>query len=254
MRNSNTLFIGKVLLDFPSLASTNQYAQDLLAEGRPEEGTVISTRRQTQGKGQAGTAWESAPLQNITLSVILYPAFLEAQSHFALNQAVALAVHDLVASHVSGPVYIKWPNDIYIGDGKTAGILIQTAMKGARFQYCIAGIGINVNQTDFPPNLPNPASMAIAEGSAFDLDALCNSLFLHLETRYRQLRNGASEHIREEYLKRLYRKDMPATFLRRDGRAFDGRITGVSRQGKLIIWNEGREEEFDVKEVSFLKT
>lgn len=252
MRNSNTLLIGKVLLEYPALPSTNQFALDLLAESRPEEGTVISTWRQTEGKGQAGSVWESEAHQNITLSVILYPSFLSGQFHFALNQAIALAVHDLVAAYVTGPVYIKWPNDIYIGEGKTAGILIQTALKGGHFQHCVAGIGINVNQTAFLERLPNPTSIALAEGCAFDLHALRNSLFLHLESRYRQLRNGASQRIREEYLQQLYRKDVPAQFRRPDGRVFEGHITGVSEQGRLLVRTEGKEEQFDVKEVSFL--
>ncbi len=252
MRNRNTLLIGKVLLEFASLPSTNAYAQELLAGSAPEEGTVVSTWRQTQGKGQAGAGWESEAYQNISLSIILYPVFLNAQAHFLLNQCIALAVHDLVTANVSSPVYIKWPNDIYIGDGKTAGILIQTSMSGTRFQHCIAGIGINVNQLEFPLHLPNPVSLAQVEDRTFDLEALRAELFLHLESRYAQLRTGHHERIRHDYLDRLYRKDLTCLFKRPDGTIFEGAITGVAEHGRLCIRHaNGMEEQFEVKEVSF---
>ncbi len=251
MRNRNTLIIGKVLFDFSSLPSTNQYAQELLAAGGLEEGTVISTRRQTHGKGQAGATWESQPDQNITLSVVLYPDFLKARAHFSLNQALALAVRDLVAAQVQDPVYIKWPNDIYICDGKTAGILVQTSLSGSRFQYCIAGIGINVNQTVFPDHLPNPVSLALAEGRQYDLPTLRQSLFLQLETRYLQLRAGESERIRLEYLRHLYRMETSCLFRRKDGSVIEGAISGVDEQGRLLIRHGAREEHFEMKEVSF---
>lgn len=252
MRNRNTLFVGKVLLDFPSLPSTNLFALDMLSEGRPDEGTIISARSQTQGRGQAGATWESEPGKNILLSVILYPDFVNTNAHFSLNQAIALAVRDLVAALVVQPVYIKWPNDIYIADQKTAGILLQTSIKGFRFQHCVAGIGINVNQTAFPEHLPNAVSPAMLMGREWDLHELREELFICLEERYLQLRAGHTDTIREEYIRHLYRFGEFARFQRKDGHIFEGRITDVSPQGLLQVQHEDGVSAFDVKEVAFL--
>lgn len=251
MRNSNTLLIGKVLLDFSSLPSTNQYAQEWLAAERPDEGAVVSARAQTQGKGQGTATWESEPGQNIALSVILYPNFLPALSHFLLSQAIALGVRDFVASYVPGQVTVKWPNDIYINNDKAAGILIQNTLSGSRFQTCVAGIGINVNQTEFPAHLPNPASLATTTGRTFDLAELRESLFLCLEEWYLKLKAGETEQIRQTYLHNLYRFDTNALFRRADGSIFEGRMTGVTDQGRLLIRHSAGEEHFDLKEVSF---
>ncbi|MBX2930299.1 MAG: biotin--[acetyl-CoA-carboxylase] ligase [Saprospiraceae bacterium] len=252
MRNSNTLLIGKVLLDFSSLPSTNQYAQEWLAAERPDEGAVVSARAQTQGKGQGTTAWESEPGRNIALSVILYPYFLPAVSHFLLSQTIALGARDFVASYVPGQVTIKWPNDIYINNRKVAGILIQNTLNGSRFQTCIAGIGINVNQTEFPAHLPNPVSFAASTGSTFELAELRESLFLCLEEWYLKLKAGETEQIRQTYLNNLYRFRTDARFRRADGSIFEGRITGVTDQGRLLIRHSDGEEHFDLKEVSFI--
>lgn len=252
MRNRNTLFVGKVLLDFPSLPSTNLYALDMLSEGRPDEGTVISARSQTEGRGQAGASWESEPEKNILLSVILYPDFVNTNAHFFLNQAIALAVRDLVGSLVVQPVYIKWPNDIYIADQKTAGILLQTSIKGFLFQHCVAGIGINVNQTAFPEHLLKAVSPAMLMGREWNLHELREELFLCIEERYLQLRVGHTDTIREEYLRHLYRFGELARFQRKDGHIFEGRITDVSPQGLLQVQHEDGISAFDVKEVTFL--
>lgn len=244
--------MGKVLLDFPVLPSTNLFALDMLSEGRPDEGTVIAARGQTQGKGQAGASWESEPGKNILLSVILYPGFVDTAAHFSLNQAIALAVRDTIAGLVPQSVAVKWPNDIYIEDRKTAGILLQTSIKGFRFQYCVAGIGINVNQTTFSEHLPNAVSPAMLTGQESDLHEVREDLLLSLEERYLQLRAGQTEAICEEYLRHLYRFDEPALFQRKDGHVFEGRIIGVTPQGLLQVRHEQGISAYDVKEVAFL--
>lgn len=244
--------MGKVFLDFPTLPSTNLFALNMLSEGRPDEGTVISARSQTEGRGQTGASWVSEPGKNILLSVILYPDFVDPTAHFSLNQAVALAVRDLVAGLAASSVWVKWPNDIYIDDRKTAGILLQTSIKGFLFQYCVAGIGINVNQTVFPEHLPKAVSPAMLTGQESDLREVREDLLLCLEERYLQLRAGHTDTIKEEYLRHLYRFDEPALFQHKDGQVFEGRITGVTPQGLLQVQHGHGFSAFDVKEVAFL--
>lgn len=254
MCNSNTLFVGKVLLHFPSLSSTNDYALDLLSKSKPGEGTVISADYQTGGKGQIGSSWESEPGQNITLSAILYPSFLQARQQFSLNQAIALAVRDCVARYVENQVSVKWPNDVYIGDSKTAGILIQNTIAGAVLQSSVVGIGINVNQTVFPPALSRATSLRLARaGRPVDLDELRSVLFSCIEVRYLALRALQFDILREDYYAHLYRYRQLSTFRTADGRILEGQIVGVDAIGRLLVEHPGATEAFYLKEIAFIE-
>ena len=141
---------------FDELASTNDEARD----ARYMNGAVVIAERQSRGRGQRGNSWSSAEGMNLTFSAVLCPAGLRAESQFYLSKAVALSVSDTVDSF-GIESRIKWPNDIYVGDGKVAGILIENDLMGACISRSIAGIGLNVNQTAFDPALPNPTSLAL---------------------------------------------------------------------------------------------
>ncbi len=253
MLKKNTLFVGKVLLEFPALPSTNLYASDLLSKSKPSEGTVISAAHQTEGRGQIGSRWESQPGQNITLSVILYPRFLPVARQFSLNQAVALSVRDLVARYAKKPVYVKWPNDIYVEHRKAAGILIQNTLGGSGFQSSVVGLGVNVNQEVFPPGLPNPTSLKLETGLSYALPELIGELCQSLEHRYLQLKEGQLKSLNAEYLQFLYGLGQYALFERPGGEQFRGRIAGVNPDGLLLVSGaEGREESFQLKEIRML--
>ncbi|MCB0568411.1 MAG: biotin--[acetyl-CoA-carboxylase] ligase [Phaeodactylibacter sp.] len=235
--------MGKVLMEFPSLPSTNLYASELLSKSKPSEGTVISAGFQTEGRGQIGSRWESQAGLNITLSVILYPEFLPAAQQFSLNQAVALSVRDLAARYAKKPVYVKWPNDIYLGHRKVAGILLQNTLSSRGFQSCVAGLGINVNQESFSPALPNPTSLKLETGRPYSLPELRTVLFQCLEQRYLQLKEGRFDSLNTEYLQFLYGLGHVALFERPDGERFRGKINGISPEGLLLVVAEGGQED-----------
>ena len=177
----NTLFIGKVLLHFPILDSTNNHAANLLAKSTPMEGTVIFTTHQVAGKGQYGSSWESEAGKNITLSVILHPSFLAVHHQFMLNKAIALGIFDMICQYINpSRVYLKWPNDLYIDNKKVGGILIQNSLKGSQINNSIIGIGLNINQTVFKGNAPNPTSFTLITGQSYSIDELCAYLYLSL--------------------------------------------------------------------------
>ncbi|MBV6438488.1 MAG: biotin--[acetyl-CoA-carboxylase] ligase [Haliscomenobacteraceae bacterium CHB4] len=256
---TNTLFIGKVYHRFDELTSTNDWAAELLAKSKPPEGTVVRADSQSAGRGQFGSRWESAAGQNLTLSVVLYPVWLEAQAQFYLSMAVALSLHDLAEalsaqSEIRNPPSaIKWPNDLYLGNRKTAGILIQNTLSGQYLQSSIVGIGLNVNQLEFDASLPNPTSLALYCRKEFDLDEVAERLFGCLERRYMQLKSGQRTAIREEYERSLYRIGEAASFVRTaDGAEFSGVIRGVTEAGRLRVETEGGEETFEVKEVQMV--
>ena len=248
----NTLFIGKIVHHFEELGSTNEYAVNLISKSNPSEGTVISAYKQTSGRGQIGSKWDSEPGMNLTLSVILYPGFLEASRQFLLTQAIALGVFDCLKAYVASNLFMKWPNDIYHENKKTGGILLQSGLKGSQLMWCVAGIGINVNQTIFNPGLPNPSSLKAICGKTIELEELSIKLCQSLEYRYLQLKRGQIKALQAEYLENCYRFMEEALFERPNADVFSGKIIGVDPSGKLLIAHSKGEEAFGMKEVRFV--
>lgn len=272
---SNTLFIGKVYYRFDELPSTNDWAANLLAvsantesqnpplesgqkgpaKTKPPEGTVVRAANQTAGRGQLGSLWHSIPDENLLLSILLYPTWLEAQAQFYLSMAVALGVNDLLASlgHSSLGHSIKWPNDLYWGNKKTAGILIQNTLAGSNLQSSIVGIGLNVNQLSFPPDLPNATSLALVIGKKMDPDEVAERLFECLERRYLQLKSGNRTAVKASYEDHLWRRGIPSRFMRNaDGLEFEGVVLGVTDRGLLRLETAHGLTEFDLKELKFV--
>ena len=248
----NTLFIGKVIQHFETIESTNAYAINLVSKSNPSEGTVISAYSQTHGRGQIGSKWQSEPGMNLTLSVILFPSFLQATQQFLLNQAIALGVYDFLSQLLPTDLTLKWPNDIYYKKRKLGGILLQSGLKGQQLLWCVAGIGINVNQTSFDKELPNPTSLQLIGHKNVEIVTLLPQLCQHLEFRYLQLRNGQHDKIKADYLQCCYRYMEEHLFERPSGEIFAGKITGVNPIGKLLITHQNGEEAFGMKEVRFV--
>jgi BirA family biotin operon repressor/biotin-[acetyl-CoA-carboxylase] ligase len=248
----NTLFVGKVVVSFRELSSTNERAIELLAKTKPSEGTAITAEFQTAGRGQIGSSWHSTPGANLLLSVILYPHWLTARRGFLLSMAAGLAVADTVLELGASEVKVKWPNDVYVGQEKVAGILLQNSLAGQKIQWSVVGIGLNVNETDFPPALPNPTSLRRHLGRDIPLEEVRTLLFARLEQRYRQAQLRTAE-LEAAYLQHLYRYQETDTFRRTTtGEDFSGRIVRVSPEGRLIVAHQhGSEEAFDLKAIQF---
>src|SRR5687768_10725094 len=131
------LFIGSTTIELASVDSTNNFAKDLLRSEKPLEGTLIFAHEQSQGRGQKGNSWISEKDKNLTLSIILYPHFLEAEKQFFLNMAISLAVKDFCESFLDKEIKIKWPNDIYHHNQKLGGILIENTISGNKIASSI---------------------------------------------------------------------------------------------------------------------
>ena len=247
----NTISIGKVFFHFSELVSTNEHSNILLSKSNPIEGTVISADFQTKGRGQVGSKWESEAEQNVLASAIIYPQFLDLQAAFYLNKAVSLAVLDLLKPLVQG-VSIKWPNDIYIGSKKVAGILIQNALQSGKIQHSIVGIGLNINQLKFSETLPKATTLAIATGRTYDLSDIRTQLWMHLSNRLTQLKNLQFAELDRAYLDSLYQLAEKKQYQGKDGELFEGIIKNVLPNGHLVVSIEGRENLFDIKEITFL--
>ncbi|MCE1199362.1 MAG: biotin--[acetyl-CoA-carboxylase] ligase [Marinilabiliales bacterium] len=232
--------------------STNNYAATQLLTKSLPEGTIISAHCQSAGKGQSGAFWESAPGMNLTFSVVLYPHFLPPQDQFLLSMTLSLAVADYLSTHTKD-VAIKWPNDLYCGHEKIAGILIETAITGGRLIHAIAGIGLNVNQTAFVSDAPNPISLRRLTGRTYDLEVELDALRAKILDWYDLLKAGDFNSIRSAYAKRLYRKGMWAGY-RADGADFEALLLGTDEYGQLMLeTSTGEIRHFQVKEVVFRK-
>jgi len=232
--------------------STNSAAIEMLSKGRPEEGLVVITDHQTKGKGTDTNTWESEKGKNLTFSLILYPAFA-ADQQFILNKAISLGIYDFLVDELPGKkISIKWPNDIYIGDKKACGILIQNSVLGTKLDYMLVGIGLNVNQTLFISDAPNPVSMKITTGKEYILDELLQKLLQSIFIRYAQVKPETNRKIEVEYQKALYRLNEWHNYLVK-GLKVNARITGTNGYGQLLLETETENILVcDLKEVKFL--
>jgi BirA family transcriptional regulator, biotin operon repressor / biotin---[acetyl-CoA-carboxylase] ligase len=246
---ANTLFIGKKLIFMPECHSTNSLALELCQQSQAPEGTLVITDRQTAGRGQRGNTWESLPGMNLTFSVILKPTFLAIKDQFLLSIVTSLAIHNYLAEACNDPVHIKWPNDILVKQFKICGILIENQLTGEQFTHAVIGIGLNVNQQQF--NVPTATSLSLIMGKGFDLQDVMEGLLSHLESRYLQLRQGRTQHLKEDYIKNLYRFNEHHTF--QSGREqFAGKILGIDEHGRLRVLIRDQEKDFGIKEISFV--
>ncbi len=250
-----TLFVGQNSIHVESVDSTNSYASELLRQIELSEGSLIYSFEQLNGRGQRGNAWESEPLKNVALSLVLYPKFLSVEQQFMLTKITSLAVADLMAEMLETcdkpkKVNIKWPNDIYVNEKKIAGILIENGLRETVIQTSVVGIGINVNQLKF--NVENATSLALLSEKEFELMEVLNRLCEFFEARYLQLKSNKLESIDNSYFERLYKLNEWANY-RSEETMFEGKIVGVSKIGKLRVeLRSGEVKEFDLKEIGFV--
>ena len=233
---------------FDTLTSTNDEARN----PRYAHGDIIVAEYQTEGRGQRGNRWASDAGKNLMFSVVLAPENLAVAAQFSLLECVALALVDTF-THFQIDTTIKWTNDIYVGDSKLVGILMEHKLQGAVIGRTIAGIGLNVNQTEFDPELPNPTSMRLIAGREFDRKEVLERIALHLKNRYEMLRRGEIKQLHLDYHQRLYRLGEEHTYALPDGTRFRGVIEGVEPQGALKITTlQGEAYKFLFKEVEFV--
>lgn len=242
--------IGKTFIELQSVDSTNNYAMALIHEGLAQHGLACFTHEQTAGKGQRGKNWVAEKGANIAMSIILQPMGLLQTEIFQLSACIAVAVRHFLSNYAGDEITIKWPNDIYWCDRKAAGILIENIFSGNKWSWAVAGIGININQTQFPAELPNPVSLKQISGKQNDILSLAKELCQIIDQHYSRLSAKGFKEILEDYNQHLYLKNQK-TRLRKETRVFEALVKEVTASGELIT-NHGIDETFSFGQVEWL--
>ncbi len=227
--------IGNPFTELAEVDSTNNYAMAQALQGTANHGHAWFTSRQTAGKGSRGKSWSGGDGLNIALSVLLSPYPLVSGYSFYLSAAVALATYDFIKTFAGDETAIKWPNDIYWRDRKAAGILIENSIRGKSWQWAVAGMGVNVNQTVFDAHLHNPVSLKQITGQTYNVVAMGKALCESLQVRYQQLQQD-KEYILKCYNEVLYKRG-ELIKLKKDNAVFSCIAKEVNAFGQLQLEN-----------------
>ncbi len=240
------------IITLDSLPSTNQYCE-LLDLNQCEEFTIINAVEQTAGIGQRGNHWESEAGKNLTFSIILKPSFLPIPDQFQLTKSISLGIADWLKTVVPQgyAVKIKWPNDIYVGQSKICGTLTSAKINGNKLSAAIAGIGLNINQTQFSYWIPNPVSLTQLLGTEMSTESALKEVASSILQRYSRLKKDITAPD-ADYLSDLLHIKEERSYLYQ-GRTIRAKIEGVNRFGHLeLLCSSGEQIACQMKEIQWI--
>ena len=232
--------------------STNQWIKvhkrdgSLQAKRASSSAFCVLSEYQTAGRGCGTNTWESERGKNLLFSMLIHPTDIPASRQFLVSMVMANSIAKVVSKYVKN-VSIKWPNDIYVGDRKICGILIENHLQGGIINDSILGVGLNVNQLRFVSDAPNPVSLANLTGREFDREMLLQQLLASFDAEW-----AAIEGVRSRYLEQLYRRT--GFYRYRDTRGeFFAELVTVEEDGHLVLRNiDGDDHRYAFKEVTFI--
>lgn len=230
--------------------STNTYLLEH-ASSLPDR-TVVYTWRQTAGRGQKGNSWESEPGMNLAFSLMLKNPPVEVRKQFYISEAVSVAIAQFLEQFTDG-IAIKWPNDIYFRDLKICGILIENSLDGKQIAHSVIGVGININQTQFVSDAPNPVSLKQITGDDYDLDQLLHDVCQRMSDIC-LLEPATLDALHSSYMRCLYRNDSKLhPWQLPDGTRFEAVIDHVAPDGMLTLHHaDGSLHSYAFKEVKHI--
>jgi len=233
--------------------STNR--QILEFSQKRETPFALMAYKQTAGRGQRGNTWESEDGKNITLSILMRPTTVKVSEQFIISQVVSVAIAETLRHfmpNISSAVAIKWPNDIYVGNRKICGTLIENSLNGNEITQSIVGIGLNVNQTVFVSDAPNPVSMRQLTGKEWDIDVLAQYMCDVIERLAKTfLRANHYSRLRERYFSMLWRAQGYHPYIdTATGTKFRAMISDIAETGHITLTDDqGQQRQYAFKEV-----
>ncbi|RYJ37104.1 Biotin--acetyl-CoA-carboxylase ligase [Flavobacterium anhuiense] len=239
------------LIKLDAIDSTNDFLKALASQDELENFTTVTAENQTKGKGQVGGVWKTEAGKNLTMSVLIKDFLFSNEEVFNLSLIVSLSVAEVLKTLNIPDICIKWPNDILSYNKKLVGILIENTLKSDGRIVSVAGIGINVNQTDFT-ELPTASSMAVIAGTSFNKEELAVLIVEKLKEKI-QFWDISAQTFWDDYFNFLFKIGVPTAFRDNNNQDFMGIIQGVSPIGKLqVLLEDDSIAEFEIKEVKML--
>lgn len=244
-------------IELSTTDSTNNYALNAIRLGEAAHGTAFFAWEQTAGKGQMGRKWQSEKGANIALSIVLQPGSIPVSAQFQLSACVSVAAQQFLRHYAGDDTRIKWPNDLYWGNRKLGGILIESIIGSVApdssqiWKWAVAGIGININQTVFSPDLPNPVSLKQITGKNHNAVELAKELHACIMNSFANFTTGGFDAIFSEYNSNLYKRNETLK-LKKETRVFETVIKGVSPDGRLVTASNGIDEMFSFGEIIWM--
>jgi BirA family biotin operon repressor/biotin-[acetyl-CoA-carboxylase] ligase len=230
----------KWLHHFDTIDSTNNYAIKLIDDGLAQHGDVVWALSQSAGKGQRGKVWETKAGENLLMTLVITPPAALAQSPHHLNMLVAQTIaYYFQQLNPFWQLSIKWPNDIYLNAKKTAGILIENIYRGANWSHSIVGIGVNVNQSEFPMHLHNATSLTKCSGLRYDLLELLTDIRAGILNKLHHYNGERFTAILDYYNQHLFAKDTIKNFQLKEGdETFEAKVLFVDPDGFIHLETE----------------
>ena len=241
------------LIHLSETDSTNKFLQQLSETEKLPSGSIVLADYQTAGRGQTGNSWESANGQNLTFSILFHPVDIPANRTFLISEIASLSVKYTLDRYLPD-VSVKWPNDIYYKNLKITGILIENTIVRHKITQSIIGIGLNVNQATFSPNMPNPVSMAQVTGTVLNRMAVMENFRQLFAEQSERLNRRRFEAIHNDYLNAVYRKE--GYYKYADNKeVFEAKIYAIEPDGHLILERtNGLRSRYTFKEVTYVET
>ncbi|MDR2835057.1 MAG: biotin--[acetyl-CoA-carboxylase] ligase [Bacteroidales bacterium] len=240
-----------IIIELKSTDSTNNFAKNYLQNNEFNENILIFSYSQTAGRGNASNKWHCEDNKNIIFSLICKPK-IKAEDFYLLNICTAISVCKYLKIREIN-AKIKWPNDIYCNDKKICGILIENSLSQTEIENSIIGIGLNLNETNFPENIPNPISLKNITNIDYNIKTEILKLTEILENDLKNLNFLIPyNELKSKFVSLLYRYQEFYNYKTKE-EIFSGKIIDVEKMGNLVIETETKEiRKFAFKEVEFL--
>ena len=239
------------IIKLDAIDSTNSFLKNKSSNQEIDDFTTVYTQNQFNGRGRTNKQWISEPNKNIALSLFKRIKKTDLEHIFLLNVIASISILELLEKYLVKDVKVKWPNDVMVKNKKISGVLIENKIKKNNSINSVMGIGINVNQQNFPDFL-SATSIINEIGSVSEIDLLANELAVIIKSNFKFLKSKSKFYL-DYYNNNLHNKNQTVRFKNNIGKIEVGKIVKVDFRGNLMIMNEkGKIEYFKENEIKFL--